>query len=163
MDPAARLVKHKEILREAGAATRKILQKGIQSPDSALLTLVSISRAHWQQDIHTASLLIKRDALGRRFLRIEKHISGCRVLLSEAAAFSEMLAKAKLGHLNRDISYYERNSSKHNFSQSKKNTLQALIRKARLWVPGDARHQLAGVLPEGVGELVREPQAAMQL
>eukprot|EP00973_Karenia_brevis_P094165 12421091-Karenia_brevis.AAC.1 len=127
------------------------------------MTLLTISRVHWQQDIRTAALLIKRDPLGQKFLTIVSSQSGTRVGLRDAASFSTLLAAAKLGQIHRDIQHAERAYAKNHQATPKKNKVQTLLRKARLWIVGDARHVLSGVLPDEVATAVRDPSEAMRL
>eukprot|EP00973_Karenia_brevis_P075662 10513106-Karenia_brevis.AAC.1 len=68
LGPAERLAKHKEIMLEAANFTKKEMLLCESSVFTQSQTLLSISRAVWNQDFHVASLLWARSALARNQL-----------------------------------------------------------------------------------------------
>eukprot|EP00973_Karenia_brevis_P054401 7559048-Karenia_brevis.AAC.1 len=68
LSPAERLAKHKEIMFEAANFTKREMLLCESSVFTRAQTLITISRAYWDQNFHVASLLWARSALARHHL-----------------------------------------------------------------------------------------------
>eukprot|EP00973_Karenia_brevis_P000422 61248-Karenia_brevis.AAC.1 len=75
LGPAERLVKHKEIMLEAANFTKKEMLLCETSVFTRSQTLLTISRAFWDQNLKVASLLWARSALARQHLG-SRHVDG---------------------------------------------------------------------------------------
>eukprot|EP00973_Karenia_brevis_P029082 4011662-Karenia_brevis.AAC.1 len=129
---------------------------------SHIQTLMTISRIYWQQDIPLASTLIGKSSLVKQHLRIIKGGSAAPyVMLREPAKFSSLINELKTSSYREEIQRIQyRRRHKDNGGRA----AQVMMRRCRLWLPTDRRHQLGGivVVNSSGSAIVSDPALAFQ-
>eukprot|EP00973_Karenia_brevis_P068571 9537608-Karenia_brevis.AAC.1 len=150
---------------EAANFTKKEMLLCESSVFTRSQTLLTISRAYWDQNLKVATLLWARSALARHHLG-SRHVDGKQLLfLRFPEMFAQLLDDVKLGTLEKEMKEEQKRTQQKGRSRLSSKAI-ALMRKSRLWVKTDRRLILNGIVQTlGSGERVvlRDDQAAQAL